>query len=84
MTSNNPDQEEVRAALEEAFEKLSGTGGAALGEFVKLQERRIERLKATEKYLKETLGEDHPEVLALGVASREIGKLKDALKKRAE
>ncbi|HYP26688.1 MAG TPA: hypothetical protein VE262_08225 [Blastocatellia bacterium] len=83
MESKNPNQEEVRAALDEAFKQISDTSGGALDEFVKLQERRVERLRATEEYLKETLGEDHPEVLALGVASQEVEKLKDALKTRA-
>lgn len=82
--SNVPDQEEVRRALDEAFERILGKPEESLGGFVELQERRIERLKATGEYLKETLGEDHPEVVALRVASQEIEKLKDALKTRVK
>ncbi|HVF90319.1 MAG TPA: hypothetical protein VNH22_09630, partial [Blastocatellia bacterium] len=84
MKSDTKEQAEIRSALEEAFRQVSGRPEAALGEFAELQERRIERLKATEEYLKTTLGEDHPEVVALGAASKETEKLKDALRARAE
>ncbi|HKG21527.1 MAG TPA: hypothetical protein VKC34_06475 [Blastocatellia bacterium] len=84
MKKDKQEQDEIRNAVEDALKQVSGRPEAALGEFVELQERRIERLKATEEYLKTTLGEDHPEVLALGVAAEEAEKLKDELRTRAE
>jgi hypothetical protein len=82
--SDKADQEELGRALEEGFKQVSGASGQAVGEFAALQERRIERLKATQEYLKSTLGEDHPEVIALGLASKETEELKDALRARSD
>lgn len=83
MKTDKSDQKELGLALEDGFKQISGTPGQAVGEFAQLQERRIERLKAAEEYLKSTLGEDHPEVIALGLASKETEELKDALLARA-
>jgi len=72
-------QDDLRNALEEAFTEIAGASGDSLSEFAQLQEQRVGRFKATEEHLKSTLGADHPEVLAVGIAAKETEELRDAL-----
>lgn len=61
---NESDQKKVEEALKLGAQKSAAAALPALGMFVKIQQNRAKRLETEAKKLKETLGADHPRVLA--------------------
>lgn len=61
---NESDQQKVAEALKLGAQKSAAATLPALEMFVKLQQNRVKRLDAESKQLKDTLGVDHPRVLA--------------------
>ncbi|MBN2118638.1 MAG: hypothetical protein JW730_18845 [Anaerolineales bacterium] len=73
------DAEQLRQSLENVLRHTADVGAPALETFTQLQQRRADRMAATAQALREKLGEEHPQVIALENTAKSLSELKTHL-----
>src|SRR5688500_16827892 len=80
MDERNFTLDEIKESLDEFLGQASDAAAPALERFAELQEQRAARLGSARERLKAGLGEDHPQVTALGEAAALADRLRSSLR----
>lgn len=79
MPAPEVNAEELHGALQNVLKHTAASGAPALEMFAQLQQRRAGRLTEMAATLRQKLGKDHPQVIAVENAAKSVGELKTRL-----